>query len=356
MEQYPRITVDLGKIRHNIGFLTALCAQHGVSVAAVSKVVCADERIVQVFNDSDAAMLADARTENLLRIHTYKPKLLLRAPAPQEAEEAVLAADISMVSELDTVLALGQAAARLDCRHGVVLLIDLGDLREGIFFRERALILRTARAVCDQSHLTLCGVGTNLTCYGAILPSAENLDALCGLVDDLRRETGEAIPLVSGGNSSTLGLLKAGRVPRGVNHLRLGESILLGNDTAACRVFDGLHGDAFSLSARLIEVQKKPSHPIGESGANAFGERPTFIDEGEQTRGILRIGRQDTNAEGLTPLDARVRILGASSDHLIVDLSKAAGYRVGDVLSFTPDYGALLRAYTSAYVKRGYIG
>lgn len=355
MANYPQICADLKKIKHNADMLCALCAENGVSVAAVTKVVCADEKIVRVLETSAAAMLADARTENLARLHTLKPKLLLRAPAPEEAEETVRLADACLVSEVESIRALGEAARAAGRTHRIILMIDLGDLREGLLFSNRKAIVRAADAASSEEGVELIGVGTNLTCYGAIIPDETNLGELCRIANELRAHTGLPIPIVSGGNSSSLGLLKRGLVPKGVNHLRLGESILLGNDTAARRVMNGLYGDAFTLSTTLIEVQKKPSIPIGESGANAFGERPTFESQGEQIRGICKIGRQDTVADGLTPRDAEIRIIGASSDHLIVDLTRAKPYRVGDVLDFTPDYGALLRAYTSPYVKRTYI-
>jgi len=355
MGDYPRITADLNKIRHNLNALIALCSEYGVSIAAVGKVVCADEKIIRVFDESGVSMLADARLENLEKITTKKPKLLLRAPSPDEAEETVRLSDISLVSEIDTIRALGQAAELQAKRYSIILMIDLGDLREGLLFTEREEIIRTAKAAADEPWIELLGVGTNLTCYGAIIPDETNLGTLCDIAEEIRAATGLPVPVVSGGNSSSLGLLRRGLVPECVNHLRLGESILLGNDTAACRVMNGLVGDAFTLSTKLIEVQRKPSVPIGVSGANAFGERPTFTYEGEQIRGICKIGRQDTVADGLAPRDARIRIIGASSDHLIVDLTKARPYRVGDVLDFTPDYGALLRAYTSPYVKRAYI-
>lgn len=355
MATYPRITADLKKIKHNVDTLCALCAENGVSIAAVTKAVCADERIARVLNESAAAMLADARTENLAKLMTDKPKLLLRAPAPEEAEEAVALADVSLVSEVETIRALGKAAQSAHKIHSIILMIDMGDLREGLLFLNRESIFLAADAAKGEEGIELLGIGTNLTCYGAIIPDETNLGGLCDIADELRAHTGLPIPIVSGGNSSSLGLLKRGLVPDCVNHLRLGESILLGNDTAACRVMNGLYGDAFTLSTRLIEVQRKPSVPIGESGANAFGERPTFESLGEQVRGICKIGRQDTVADGLTPRDADVKIIGASSDHLIVDLTRAKDYRVGDVLDFTPDYGALLRAYTSPYVFRDYI-
>ncbi|MDP3448403.1 MAG: alanine/ornithine racemase family PLP-dependent enzyme [Eubacteriales bacterium] len=355
MAIYPRITADLTKIKHNIDTLCALCSENGVSIAAVAKVVCADERIVRVLENSAATMLGDARTENLARLITNKPKLLLRAPAPEEADETVELADISLVSEIATIRALGKAARAAKRTHQIILMIDLGDLREGLLFLNREAIECAADAAKAEEGVELIGVGTNLTCYGAIIPDETNLGELCRIADELRARTGLPIPIVSGGNSSSLGLLKRGMVPEGVNHLRLGESILLGNDTAARRVMNGLYGDAFTLSTRLIEVQRKPSVPIGESGANAFGEHPSFESAGEQIRGICKIGRQDTVADGLSPRDGDIKIIGASSDHLIVDLTNAKAYEVGDVLAFTPDYGALLRAYTSAYVYRDYI-
>lgn len=355
MATYPQICADLKKIKHNADRLCALCAENGIAVAAVTKVVCADEQITGVLENSGAAMLADARTENLLRLHTKKPKLLLRAPSPDEAEETVAVADMSLVSEIDTIRALGSAARTAGKIHSIILMIDLGDLREGLLFLNQEGIFRAADAAKKEEGIDLVGVGTNLTCYGAIIPDETNLGELCRIAKELRAHTGLPIPIVSGGNSSSLGLLKRGMVPEGINHLRLGESILLGNDTAACRVMNGLYGDAFTLSTKLIEVQQKPSVPIGESGANAFGEHPTFESLGEQIRGICKIGRQDTVAEGLTPRDPEIKIIGASSDHLIVDLTRAKSYHIGDVLDFTPDYGALLRAYTSEYVHKTYL-
>lgn len=361
MAGYPRVTADLGKIRHNAATLTRLCKAHGVSAAAVTKVVCADERISRVLAESGACMLADSRIRNLaalqgVAMQTEKPRLLLRAPAPSEAAEAVSSSEAMLVSECDTIRALEKAAEKKGVRVKIILMIDMGDLREGVFYTQRTRILLAARAVQNAPHLELYGVGTNLTCYGAILPDEGNLGALCEIADWLRRETGERIPLVSGGNSSSLGLMQSGRMPKGVNHLRLGESILLGNDTASCRPIEGLYSDAFIVSAKLIEVQTKPSKPIGTSGANAFGERVEIKDEGEQTRGILNIGRQDTIADGLSPLDAGLVILGASSDHLIVNLTNSVQkYAVGDRIEFVPNYGALLAAYTSAYVEKTYL-
>lgn len=353
---FPRIVTDLNKLKHNLDFLTDLCHSQGISVAFVTKVFCADERIVELINSGDADMLADSRTQNLCGMKTDKPKLLLRIGMQSEAERIVSCADISMQSELSTVLRLQEAAASLGKRHKIILMIDMGDLREGIFNTDREKIIETAKAICDSPNLELYGIGVNLTCYGGILPDEENLSGLIAIADMLRSELGTPISIVSGGNSSTMGMLMAREVPKGINHLRLGESFVLGNDTAIGKPVPGLCTDCFKLEAEIVEIQTKPSKPIGKSGPNAFGEYLEYPDKGPMRRAILGIGRQDVSVDGLTPIDETIDIVGASSDHLIIDVTHCEKqYSVGDTVSFIPDYGALLHLFTSKYVDRHYI-
>ncbi|MDD4080759.1 MAG: alanine/ornithine racemase family PLP-dependent enzyme [Eubacteriales bacterium] len=348
----PCIIANLAKIKENARYILAACEKSGVTLAAVTKVVCAHEPIVEALIEAGVLMLADARAQNLARLPRTLPRLSLRPSDPMMADETIENSEYSLQSEVKTISALGLAARGLEKQHGVILLIDLGDLREGLYHRDREGIMDLARAVSREPWLKMEGVGTNLTCFGGILPDDHNLGALIEIAQTLRRELNLPIPIVSGGNSSSLHLLFEGRLPAGINHLRVGEGLLLGRDTAHGRPFPFLHQDAFTLAASLVEVQDKPSKPEGTSGPNAFGEYVEFPDLGPMRRGILAIGRQDTDAEGLHPKDERVKILGASSDHLIVDLSRAPEYQVGDALAFTPDYGALLKAYTSPYVYR----
>ncbi len=353
---YPTLTVDLKKLAHNIAFLSELCGRNGISAAYVTKCVCADPKIAALLEASDAAMIADSRVSNLDELMTKKPKLLLRVSGPSEAEEVVRAADYSLQSEISVIRALGAAAKAQKKKHEVILMADMGDLREGIFFENEALLLETARAVKEQTWLSLSGIGTNLTCYGSIVPDENNMNGILRLANMLRAELNEEIPIVSGGNSSTIGLLVSGLLPKGINHLRLGEAFLLGHDTSRFEVVDGLYGDAFILHAELSEVQKKPSVPVGRRFKNAFGEVTDFPERGEMLRGVLNLGRQDAAVEGLTPLDFGIEILGASSDHTIVNLTEAEqAFQVGDTLRFIPDYGALLRLYTCPYVEKKYL-
>lgn len=352
MNTQPAITADLRLIRQNARTILEACARQGVQLAAVTKVTCANAAVARTLASSGAQMLADSRTLNLGRLPDTLPRLCLRISAPEEAEEVVRDSEYSLQSGIPAIHALGAAARKAGRRHGVILMIDLGDLREGIFFRDTALINRAVGVTLEEEGLSLAGVGCNLTCFGGILPDARNMGALLAIAEGIRQRFGVPLPLVSGGNSSSLRLLFDGSLPRGVNHLRVGEGLLLGMDTYDGTPFPQLSQRAFTLSARLVEVYDKPSRPEGQSGPNAFGEQVVFEDTGPMRRGILALGRQDTQQDGLTPLDARVKVLGGSSDHLLVDLSAAPGYRVGDVLAFTPDYGALLKAYTSPYVAK----
>ncbi len=174
---------------------------------------------------------------------------------------------------------------------------------------------------------------------------------LTGLAAWLRNELNQPVPVISGGNSSSLDMLIRGELPEKINHLRIGEAIMLGQNTANCVHIPALYDDAFMLKAELVEIQTKPSKPVGTAYKNAFGEQVCYEDVGQQKRGILAIGRQDVVIDGLSPLNADISILGGSSDHLLVDLTHSPRrYEVGDILEFKLNYGALLALSTSKYV------
>jgi len=354
--QYPSIIANLTAIEENARTVFAACHSLGVSVAAVNKVTCGDTLIAKILDEAGADMIGDSRLQNLEESVTRKPKMLLRIGSPFAANDAVRHADYSLQSEEVTINALGRAAQRQGKKHKIILLIDVGDLREGLHIDNKENILRAARQIAENPALELSGIGTNLSCFGGIVPDAKNLGRLAETAQWLRRETGAEIPLVSGGNSSSLHLVFDKKLPEGINHLRLGESILLGMNTYDSTPFEELRQDTFIFRAEICEVQMKPSLPHGHRGPNAFGEKVHFKDEGPMLRGILAAGRQDVDEKGLTPLHDGARILGASSDHLIVDLTLSPHVTVGDTLDFRPAYGAVLRAYTSSYVHKEYVG
>ncbi len=348
----PKLIIHKEKLLHNMKTLVEAAHKRGVSIALVSKVVCAHPVVIECINQSGCDMLADSRLENLHAAKTCLPKLSLRISSPDRAQEVVSVSDISLESEERTVLALQDAAQRLGIVHRVILMIDLGDLREGIFYRDWDAILHAGELIKRCPNLEFYGTGTNLTCYGSVLPDETNLGMLVEITERLRSELHLPIPVISGGNSTSLKLLLEDRLPKGINHLRLGESVMCGVIPGTYTKIPGCYQDAFTLEAMLVECKEKPSYPIGTLSKNAFGETVRYIDKGIMYRGIAAIGRQDVNTDGLTPVDDRIGILGASSDHLLLDLTKAHDYAVGDHITFLVDYGALLSASTGSYVSK----
>ena len=352
---YPRLVTDLSRLKRNIDRMAALCHERGLTSALVTKCVCADSRVVELMSESECDLIADSRIQNLAGMETKKPRYLLRIGQPWEAEGIIRHSEISQESETETIRLLGAEARKQNKPHKIVIMIDMGDLREGVFYKNEGDVLALAKAVMAEEMLELYGVGVNLTCFGGILPDKANLSALVKIAGTLRRETGMPIPFVSGGNSSSLPMLLAGELPEGITNLRIGEGYLLGRETVDGTLMEGFEPDCFTIEAQLIEVKKKPSKPIGKSGMNAFGEYVSFEDRGEMLRGICALGRQDTEIGGLSPLDSAIEILGASSDHLILNLTEAGGrYAVGDTVRFSVDYGALLHASTSGYIYKTY--
>ncbi|MDO8950020.1 MAG: alanine/ornithine racemase family PLP-dependent enzyme [Actinomycetota bacterium] len=350
MHSRATVTIDLAMITENTRCIVD--ALGGREVIGVTKVTCASPEVARAMLAGGASGLADSRLENIAHLREAgitAPIWLLRSPTPALADETVRYADVSLESELVTVRALDAAAREAGTRHGIIAMVDLGDLREGVMPEE---LPRFLKGVMALENIDIIGIGTSLTCYGAIVPTADNLGMLAALASVSEKEVGHPL-VVSGGMSSSLDALVAGDLPPAVTNLRIGESILLGVSTVTREPILGLHTDAITLSAPIIECLRKPSKPRGISAQDAFGGRPSFQDRGVRRRAICAIGRQDAPPEGLIAVDPRAQVLGASSDHLIVDVEDLPTVpKVGDTLKFVPNYSAMLRLFTSPYVDK----
>jgi predicted amino acid racemase len=236
----------------------------------------------------------------------------------------------------------------------VVIMVELGDLREGALPEE---LVNLAQQAAVLPGIRVRGIGANLGCFAGVMPDADNMNRLVALAETVEQALGEELELISGMNSGGLRLLAQGDMPARVNHARIGEAILLGRETTARQAWPGAHQDAFVLYAELLELKLKPSTPSGLRGEDAFGGSAQFETHGSIVHALLNVGREDVDISGLTPLDPGVRILGASSGYLILDMSHVGReIQVGRELAFTPSYSALLRAMTSEYVVKELVG
>ena len=231
-------------------------------------------------------------------------------------------------------------------------MFDLGDLREGLYYTDEYLSF--VKEVTELSNICLLGIGTNLTCYGGVVPSKKILSRLVDIKENIENNLQIKLDIISGGNSSTVTLFDQNVIPNEINHLRLGESILFGKETSYSNEIVGLNHDVFELVAQIIELKEKPSYPDGEMSINSFGEVPDIEDLGIMKRAILAIGKQDVILDNLVPKDPLIKIIGGSSDHLIIDVTKG-NYKVGDLISFHINYPALVHLMNSNYVDKEYI-
>lgn len=349
----PRIVIELDKLIHNARKLTALYDSKGIEVTAVTKGVCGSLRVAKALLNSGIRSFANSHIANIQKMSEGgidAQFMLIRSPMPSEVERVVEFADVSLNTELPVIRLLADQATQRGKTHRVILMIELGDLREGILPSDLEPVVKETMGM---PGLKLAGVGTNLACFGGVRPTEANMRELSAIADYLQCKFGINFEFVSGGNSANYQWFVSTPDVGLINHLRIGEAILLGCDTLTREPIPGLYTDAFTLVAEVIEIKTKPSRPYGEIAQDAFGHVPVFEDKGNMRRAILALGRQDVDVLAIKPrLNATV--LGASSDHLILDINEQS-LAVGAEVRFNVGYSALLRAMMSPYVEKVYL-
>lgn len=346
----PRLQIDLNKIRHNARVLVERLGLRGISVTGVTKATLGSPDIAGALLAAGVQTLGDSRIENIEAMrHANVPAqmTLIRSPMLSQVERVVKSADVSFNTELDVIRALSTAACGANRKHGIVLMVELGDLREGIMPDD---VESTVREMLRLPNVVFKGLGTNLACRCGVSPDTKNMAELSALADSIEAKFGLKLDIISGGNSANLNWAFSSSDTGRINDLRLGEAILLGCEPLHRQPIDGLFTDAITLVAEVIESKFKPSLPWGETAQNAFGDNPSITDRGQVAQTILAIGRQDVDPSGLHP-ELNVQILGASSDHLVVDSGNKL-LPAGTELTFQLNYSSLLRAMTSPFVTR----
>jgi predicted amino acid racemase len=349
----PRVEIRLDRIHHNARALVARLAPRGIGVTGVTKATLGCTEVARVLLDAGVAALGESRIEGieaLRRAGVEARMVLLRSPMLSQVDRVVEHADASLNTELVVIDALGAAAVAQGRTHGVILMVELGDLREGILPADVEAVLGE---VLGFEGIEVEGIGANLACQSGAAPDQRNMDELGALATALEARFGVHLPVVSGGNSANLDWALGGGTSGRINDLRLGEAILLGCEPLHRRPIEGLRTDAFTVVAEVIESKVKPTRPWGDIGQTAFGvARSGDVDPrtGSAGRALLAIGRQDVDPDGLAA-PAGIAIVGASSDHLVVDTGEHL-LGVGDEVRFQPGYGALLAAMTSPSVHK----
>lgn len=341
----PFVEVDLSKVRDNTRTIVARLKRRGVSVSAVTKAVCGHPAIAQAMLDAGASGLAESRINNVKTLRDAGmacPITLIRTPMLSQIDQVVKICDASYNTEIVVINALATAAIQQGRVHGIILMIELGDLREGILPKD---LIAVADQVVNMPGVALIGLGANFACLSGLAPTVAQMAVLSDLADETESQCGLLLKLVSGGNSANLPWALGCHAVGRVNDLRIGEAILLGVDPVTGKPIMGMYNDAFTLVAEVIETDSKSTPRADNSADPALIKLHLVPDSEDTTRLILAIGHQDIDVAGLT-LPAGCRLAGASSDHLVMATSHPPP-NVGTQMRFQMNYSALMHAFAA---------
>ena len=348
--QFPLLEIHMPHLRQNMESVIGKCTQRNISVCGVIKGCGGMPEIANLFRQCGCNELGSSRIEEIVRCREAGipgPYLLLRIPMISELEDVIQYCETSLQSDVTVLDALEAACCRLEKNHRVIMMVDLGDLREGFWNRDE-FVNACVYVEKNLPHVHLAGIGVNLGCYGSIQPTQDKMKSLLTVANHVEARIGRALEIISGGASSSYTLVHWGTMPEGINHLRLGECMLNARDLQVewgIRNMN-LHMDTFVLKGEVVEVRTKPSYPVGQIVIDAFGRRPTYVDRGNRKRCILGFGRADVgDMERLRPVDKGVIVLGGSSDHCILDIEDCSrNLKAGDIMDFVLAYNNMLYA------------
>ena len=354
---YPRLSIDLEKLRHNILEIKNRCEEQGVELVGVIKGFTGIPACTKVYDEVGCQYIGTSRVEQIIDAIEYGihgPFMFIRVPMLSEVDSVVRFSEISLNSEMTVLKALDEAAGKQGKIHKVILMADLGDLREG-FWDEGELLAAAKMVEYDLSNLYLAGVGTNLGCYGSIFPTVEKMEDLIDRAEMIEKEIGRKLDIISGGASTSMPRIFKHDMPERINQLRVGEAIVNAKDSQDLFGCDMsfMHRDAFVLKAEVIEVKVKPSYPQGEISFDAYGMKQEYVDKGLRKKALLALGKVDyAFPDMIYPMEEGVEVMGASSDHTIVDIEEAKrDIKVGDIMEFTLCYATIVYATNSPNVR-----
>ena len=181
--QFPCLEIHLDRLYHNAEQVISRCKARGIQVCGVIKGVGGMPEVARVISAAGAEQIGTSRLEQVARCRAAGvnvPFLLIRIPGLSELADTVALCEMSLQSEVSTLDALEQECRRQGKTHSVIVMADLGDLREG-FWNAGELIAACVHVERDLPHVHLAGIGVNLSCYGSIRPTPEKMTQLTDL-------------------------------------------------------------------------------------------------------------------------------------------------------------------------------
>lgn len=351
-----RLTIDLGALHHNIRAVDQWVLNHGASWSLVTKAMCGFSPVLEALAVSGVRSMAESRLSNLEAIKEMTAPVetwYLRLPHYPALEKVVRLADVSLNTEFEIIEALNLEAAKQGKIHRIIIMIELGDLREGVL---PGSLVPLYERIFDLPNIEVLGIGSNLGCLSGSLPNIDQFSQLAMFRELLQLKFKRPLPLISGGTSAVIPMLRDGVLPKSINHFRVGESVFLGTDLIQGDWLEGLRHDAITLEVEVVEVKEKSLSPQGETtDLTPFEEISTTVHlpGSRGYRAVITVGQLDTEVGGLTPLNDEYELVGASSDLAVVNVGEnQENLRPGSIIRFRPTYGALVRLMAGKYIDK----
>lgn len=345
------------KLEENYAFLDQTFKSRNIKWGVVSKLLCGNEMYLKEIIALGVKEIHDSRVSNLKKIKELDPDSItvyIKPPAKRSIPDIVKYADISFNTEIDTIKMLSKEAIKQTKTHKIIIMIEMGDLREGVMGEE---LVEFYGDILKLPNIEILGIGTNLNCLSGIMPTQDKLIQLSLYKQLIEAKFNIKIPLVSGGTSVAIPLILKNARPMAVNHFRIGEALFFGKDLFTGDTIEGMHNDVLKLYAEIIEITEKPDAPVGELGESGVGTSyvPSESDDLGETslRAILDIGLLDMQPQYIEPEDSDITIIDASSDMLVIDISSSKKkYKIGDLVSFKIQYMGALYLLNSDYIEK----
>jgi len=344
------------RLQHNYTYLKNLFHENEIEWGVVSKLFCGSPVFLKELYNLGFREMHDTRISNLKTIKSIDPAIqtvYIKPPAKRSRSSIVKYADVSFNTDLQTIKWLSEEAVKQNKVHKVIIMIEMGDLREGVMGDH---LMDFYEQVFQLPNIEIIGLGTNFNCLNGIMPNKDKLIQLCLYKQLIELKFNKSIKWISGGTSVTLSLLLKHQIPKEVNHFRIGEALFFANDLFTGEVFEGMKDNILKLYAEIIEVYEKPLVPSGDQIENVAGIVPVY-PEGDygktSVRAIIDVGLLDINPKYITPDDDSIEIIEASSDMLVINLKQnPKGYKTGDLVSFSLKYMGALGLMNSDYIGK----
>lgn len=350
------IILNRKKLQHNYQYLDRIFKENDIEWGIVSKVFCGSKIYLREIINLGARQICDSRITNLKIIKSIAPSIetvFIKPAAKRYISSVVKYADASFNTEYETIKMLSDEAVRQNKLHKIIIMIELGELREGVM---REDFVDFYAKVFKLPNIEVVGIGTNLTCMYGVLPNQDKLVQLCLYEQLIEAKFNKSIPYISGGTSVTIPLIAKGLLPKGINHFRVGETLFLGTDVYNYQPNPNLNQDIFKLYAEIVELREKPMVPDGDLGHNVTGDELSFdVNSHNETsyRAIIDVGLLDVEPNHIFPTSKNIKIVGYSSDMMVVDLGEDyKQYKVGSLIEFNLNYMGILRVMNCDYVDK----